>query len=364
MYIRKLAAAAGFACGAALAFAPLASADSSSDAASTIDSLLSGLSPAASTPINLDISFDGYTIYDGGGSAVANTGAEGNGNFDLAIAYGADSSATAEGGTGDYALADGTYALANAGSTTSGATGFNYDYAEDIGNNPDPTSYVGAPDGAYAGGGSLIGNTDATTASSHDTAYFFGNGGTDGATTDGGNSGAFAGDSGLIGYGHTAGSGDTAYTNGNLDGFGDGSAAVGGSNDYASSTGSETGDNEGAFAAFGDNNTAIADTDYTTSDTGVSATFGDGNYAYVYGPDNSGASAGGESADLLGNHDIAYVLDPFAGASGSADTAVSGGSGFSNDLAEVLFAHGNAAADTANLLYDIVSLFGNFSGSL
>jgi hypothetical protein len=30
----------------------------------------------------------------------------------------------------------------------------------------------------------------------------------------------------------------------------------------------------------------------------------------------------------------------------------------------VLLAHGNATADTANLLYDIVSLFGNFSGSL
>jgi|GEM_PF-4452798 len=31
MHIRKIAAAAGFACGAALAFAPLASADTSSD---------------------------------------------------------------------------------------------------------------------------------------------------------------------------------------------------------------------------------------------------------------------------------------------------------------------------------------------
>jgi hypothetical protein len=28
-----------------------------------------------------------------------------------------------------------------------------------------------------------------------------------------------------------------------------------------------------------------------------------------------------------------------------------------------LFAHGSTTADTANLLYDIVSLFGNFSGS-
>jgi len=44
------------------------------------------------------------------------------------------------------------------------------------------------------------------------------------------------------------------------------------------------------------------------------------------------------------------------------DTAVAG-NGFSNDLAEVLVAHGNATADTANLLYDIVSLFGTSTGS-
>ena len=347
----------GLGVGAGWAHMPVASADTSSDAAATTDSLLSGAALPAATPINLDISFDGYTIYDGGGSAVAETGAQGNGLYDFAIAYGADSTAIAEGGTGDYALADGTDALAKAGSLTSGATGFNYDYAEDIGNNP--TGPIdGAPDGAYAGGASLIGGTDATTASSHDSAYFIGNGGTDADTPDGGNSGAFAGDSGLIGYGSTAGSGDTAYTSGNLDGFGDGSAAVGGSNDFASSTGSETGTNEGAFAAFGANNTAIADANYDTNGDGVSATFGNGNYAYVYGPDDSTASAGGTSATDLGNNDIAYVSDPFSGATGMADSATAG-SGFSNDIAEVLLTHGNAVADTANSLYDIITLFGN-----
>ena len=64
--------AVGLGIGAAWAHMPLASADSSGDAASTIDSLISGL-PAAPTPIDIDISFDGYTIYDGGGSAVAFT---------------------------------------------------------------------------------------------------------------------------------------------------------------------------------------------------------------------------------------------------------------------------------------------------
>ena len=63
-----------------------------------------------------------------------------------------------------------------------------------------------------------------------------------------------------------------------------------------------------------------------------------------------------------GDSDVAYVTDPF-GAAGSSDSAVAGGGGFTNDLAEVLFAHGNATADSANLLYDIVSLFGNFTGT-
>ena len=80
---------------------------------------------------------------------------------------------------------------------------------------------------------------------------------------------------------------------------------------------------------------------------------GNGNYAYVDGPDNSTATA-------TGGGDVAYVSDPF-GTAGSPDTAIAG-DGFSNDLAEVLFTHGNATADSANLLYDIVSLFGPSSG--
>lgn len=132
MSMRKFAAAAGFACGAVLAFAPLAAADASSDAASTVDGLLSGVSPAAATPVNIDISFDGYSIYDGGGSATATTE---SGEYGLVIAYGAHATATAEGGTGDYALASGTDANAEAGSLTTGATGNNYDSAVDIGSN-------------------------------------------------------------------------------------------------------------------------------------------------------------------------------------------------------------------------------------
>jgi hypothetical protein len=330
---------------------------------STVDGLLSGASPAAPTAIDLDISFDGYTIYDGGGTAVADTGTPGNGDFDFAIASGADSSATAEGGLFDAAYADGTNALANAGSLTTGATDFNFDYAEDIGNN---TTVSGFPDGAYAGGGSLVtGGVDSgTTGSSYDTAIDIGD-------NDGGSSGAFAGDSALIGEGATAGSGDIAYTNGALDGGEDGSAAVAGNNNYASSTGSETGNYEGAFAGDGSNNTAIADTNYTTNFDGVDAGAGNGNFAYVDGPDNSTAVAGGTSPAFdgaptteLGNNNIAIVSDAFAALTSTPDSAIAGSTDTtagSSDLAEVLLTQGNAVADGGNLLYDIITLFGTIA---
>jgi hypothetical protein len=344
--------AVGLGIGAAWAHTPVASADTSTDWLSSVDSLVSGASPALVAPAVTDfqISFNGTDLFPTlGNEATATTVA---GQFGLAIAFGNGASATAEGGTGNYALADGTNALANAGSLTSGATGNNYNIAEDIGNNP--AGGAGAHDGAYAGAGSLIGATSSTGTDSNNSAYDFGNNGPDGAL--GGNSGVFAGDGQLIGEGG-AGNGDTAYTAGNLSGNNDGSAAVAGNNDFASSSGAETGTNEGAFAALGNNNTAIADATYTISGDGVRATDGNGNYAYVFGPDNSTAAASG-------GNDIAYVSDPFSGATGPADSAVAGGGSFTNDLAEVLLAHGNATADTANLLYDIVSLFGNFSGTL
>ena len=346
MNIRRIAAAATFATGAALAFAPLASADTTSDLSSSIDGLLSGATPAlAATPaLNLAISFDGYSLLSDG-TAKATTDA---GQFGLAIAYGDHATAYAAGGFGDNALASGTYALAEAGSKTAGATGFNFDSATDIGNNVDPSTYTGAPDGAYAGGGSLIGNTDAAAVSSNDTAQFLGNGGLNPLTANyegdfnGGNSGAFAGDSGLIGYNHVAGSGDTAYTSGNINGFGDGSAAVGGTGDSAYTTGTETGQNEGAFSAFGNYDSATADNNFTVDGSGVSATFGNGNYAFVDGPANSTADVGGSSADLS-NYNIGEVYDPFGS---TADGAIAGGHGLltgGSDLAEVLFTHGDAS---------------------
>jgi hypothetical protein len=361
MYIRKIAAAAGFACGAALAFAPLASADASTDWLSSADALLGGGLPAAVVPdVNLAISFDGISLLSEG-TAKATTDA---GQFGLAIASGDHATAYAAGGFGDNALASGTYALAEAGSKTAGATGFNFDSATDIGNNVNPQLLTGAPDGAYAGGGSLIaGGVDSTGVSTNDTAQFLGNGGIDPNVADqnGGNSGAFAGDSQLIGFNHVAGSGDTAYTAGNILGANDGSAAVGGNSDSAYTTGTETGANEGAFSGFGNFDSATADANYTISHDGVNATFGNGNYAFVDGPANSVAHVGGGAADLS-NYNLGSVFDPFGS---TADSATAGGHGLTtggSDLAEVLFTHGDASA-IGNLMYDIVSLFGNSAGS-
>lgn len=163
-----------------------------------------------------------------------------------------------------------------------------------------------------------------------------------------------------------AGSGDTACDASNNLVFGDGPAAVYGNNNFASESGNTDGTNEGAFSGLGNNNTAVVDTNYTESG-GVSAIGGNSNYAYVYGPDNSTADAGGTSTAIgdttttVGSNDVAYVDDPFS-TTALADFATAG-NGFSNDLAEVLFAHGGATADTANLLYDIVSLFGTSAGS-
>jgi hypothetical protein len=352
--------AVGFVIGAAWAHTPIALADSSSDWSSTIDSVVSGAAPAPATPIDLDISFDGYTIYDGNGSAYADTT---TGDYSLAIAYGdgayayalgtggsayADGSgadAYSGGGTGDVAEAVGTNASANAGGN-SVDTGANYDTAIDIGNNVDPSTYPGTNDGAYAGNADLVGSGSGTGA--YDTAIDIGNNTNDGLA--GGSDGSFAGAGGLDG-GSGDGNNDTAIDVGNNSGEGDGSDAGDGNGNYASESGGATGVDKYAYAGQGNDNTAVG----TTDNANVDAVLGNDNYAYVDGPANSTAYADN------GDSNVAYVSDPF-GAAGSPDSAFAG-DGFSNDLAEVLFAHGNASAETANLLYDIVSLFGNTAGS-
>jgi hypothetical protein len=331
--------------GAAWAHTPVASADSSGDWLSSIDGLLSGAFPAPATPIDLFISFDGYTIYDGGGSANALTT---TGDYGLAIAYGDDSYASATGGTGDYALAGGTNALALAGGESTD-TGANYDTAIDIGNNVDPDTYLGIVNGAYAGNSDLAGGTDGGTGV-HDTAIDIGNNTNDAG--NGGYDGSFAGAGGLVSEGGGGdGNNDTAIDLGNNTGEGDGPLALVGNGNYASESGGATGVDQQVAAFAGNDNTAIG----TTENANAYAYDGNDNYVYVDGPANSTAYA------WLGDSNIAYINDPFD-AAGSPDTAFAG-SGFSNDLADVLLAHGNATANSADLLYDIISLFGNFSGS-
>jgi hypothetical protein len=373
--------AVGLGIGAAWAQTPVASADSSSDWLSSVDSLLSGASPAAATPIDLEISFDGYTIYNGGGTAEADTN---TGDYSLAIAYGDNATAiagstggvaVADGadayagagtlGTGDVAVADGSGALAWAaggngdvseavgtnadaysGAAGMGVTGADYDTAIDVGNNTIPATY-GADVGAYAGNSDLGGGTDGGTGV-HDTAIDIGN--NTGNATFGSDDGAFAG-AGNLGAGLSGdGNNDTALVVGNNSAPADGAWSGGGNGNFASESGATEG---GAyvFAGQGNDNTAIGATENLAVDAGG----GNDDYAYVDGPANSTASA------EYGNSDVAYVIDPF-GAAGSIDHATAG-NGFSNDLAEVLFAHGSTTADSANLLYDIVSLFGNISGS-
>ena len=148
--------AIGLGLGAAWAHTPVASADSSTDLFSGIAGLdpgdLSAAALPAASPFDLDISVDGHTVLDLGNSAIATSD-----TGDIAIAFGANSTATAEGGFGDYALAT-SDATAIAGDPFAGATGNNFDFANASGFSSE----------AVAGNGSLA--TPDTTGSSFDYA--------------------------------------------------------------------------------------------------------------------------------------------------------------------------------------------------
>jgi hypothetical protein len=299
-------------------------------------------SPVALADTDFQISFDGMDLFPTTGNDA--TAITVTGEYGLAIAYGDGAYAYGGGGTGDFALASGTDAYAAAGSGIT--SGNNYDSAIDIGNNS------GVNDGAFAGVGCLVlgGACASGVTDSHDTAIDIGNNG-------GTNSGAFAGNGDLFGSG-TDGNGDTAYSFGNTDGTFDGAAAVDGNNNYASMSGDQTNSYDYSYAGVGNNNSAIDDTSASNYETEVLSYGGNGNYAYVYGPDNSTALAGGPGG---GNDNIAYVDDPY-GTAGNPDSAVAG-NGFNTDLAEVLFTHGNAVANTADYAYDIISPLGPEAGT-
>jgi hypothetical protein len=330
--------AVGLGIGAAVAHAPVASADPSGDWLSSIDSLLGGSAlPAPSSGLDLAISFDGYSlVHEGSASAYTNPG-----DYSLAIADGDEAGAYAEGGTGDFALADGTEALADAGGAPTD-TGANDDTAIDIGNN-DLTS-PGVYDGAYAGNADLDGGGSGT--GSGDTAIDIGN-------NTGYGDGSYAGAGGLT-DGVGDGNNDTAIDVGSNSSLLDGAIAVDGNGNYASESGSSSGQHDYAFAGVGNDNTAIDDdSDTTTNGAYVAAENGNDNYASVLGPENSHAFAGD------GDSNIAYVLDPF----GSTASDATSGDGFNSDLAAVLLTDGTAVANTANDAYDIVTAAGSEAGT-
>ena len=136
--------AVGLGIGAAVAHTPVASADSSGDWLSSIDSVLSGGAlPAPATSLDYQISIDGYDLFPTAGNTATAT----SGIGDIAIAYGDNSVAAAEGGFGDDAFADGAYATANAGDPTTGATGNNFDFASATGGGSEAVAgNGGAPD--------------------------------------------------------------------------------------------------------------------------------------------------------------------------------------------------------------------------
>ena len=174
--------AVGLGVGAAFASMPaIASADTSSDWLSAVDSFLSSAAPAADTTpaLNLAISMDGVTLFQSG-DASAISGSDG----DIAIANGAGASAYAF-GTDNYASVDGTDSSAVAGgydaahgkrltlttrlslsaTTTSAYAG------GDGASNPGTFDYAvifGNDDTALSGG-------DATGGGSYDGAYVEGN---------------------------------------------------------------------------------------------------------------------------------------------------------------------------------------------
>jgi len=173
--------AVGLGVGAAFASMPaIASADTSSDWLSAVDSFLGSAAPAADTTpaMNLAISMDGVTLFQEG-DATAASGSSG----DIAIANGAGASAYAF-GTDNYASVDGTDSSAVAGG---------YDAAQASGSTDDTAFAFGNNDFSYAGGDGasnpgtfdyavIFGNDntalsggDAAGAGSYDGAYVEGN---------------------------------------------------------------------------------------------------------------------------------------------------------------------------------------------
>jgi hypothetical protein len=253
--------AIGLGVGGAVAATPgIASADSSFDWLSTVDSFLTGGAfPAATTPeLNLAISFDGMSLFQDG-TAHAYSGANG----DIAIANGAGSTAYAF-GNNNYASVDGTGSTAVAGAySDSGAGG-----------SADNTAFVfGDHSFGYAG------TTDAANPGNFNYAVIFGN-----------DNGAWAG-------GNAAGSGsyDGAYVEGNNLGTANAQGA-----DYLADILKFYGDGGSTSAAAADSTNLLS----TTDPSGALAD-GQAFWADLFSGDTSGALTAGTNfwTDLVAAFD-------------------------------------------------------------
>jgi hypothetical protein len=175
---------AGYRGGAFASTPPIASADSSADWLSSIDSLLSSTAlPAADPSTNVAISVDGITILQEG-SAHADSGTNG----DIAIADGANSCADAT-GTDSYATVYGDGSTAVAGG---------------VGSSTDIASVVGDDSHAVAGG----------AGSSENAALIYGDSSTSTA-------GGYGDNPGTLDIADIIGSNDTALAGSNATGVGD-----------------------------------------------------------------------------------------------------------------------------------------------
>ncbi len=294
--------AVGLGIGGALAATPgIASADSSFDWLSTVDSFLSGgaLSAADTTPaLNLAISFDGMSLFQDG-TAHAYTGTDG----DIAIANGAGATAYAF-GSNNYASVDGVGSTAVAGAYSDGGAGAS----------SDNTAFVfGDNSFGYAG------TTDAANPGNFNYAVIFGN-----------NDTAWAG-------GNAAGSGsyDGAYVEGsNL-----GTAHAQGA-DYLADILKFYGDGGSTTTA------AAAESTNLLSTTDPSGALADGQafWADLFSGDTSGALTAGTNywADLVSGLDA-------SGALGDSSTVWT-------DLISA-FDGAGTAADFSHLWTDLTTLF-------
>jgi hypothetical protein len=296
--------AVGLGIGAAVAHSPVASADTSTDWLSAIDTLLAGGAfPALVTPaLDYQISFDGYDLFPTTGNlATASTAV---GSFGLAIAVGDGADASANSGNGNVAIDIGDNSGVANGVVADDGNG---NFAIDVGNNSGVSDQVFADDGnnnVAIGFGNNSGTSDAVFADE-------GNGNT--AIDIGNNSAVSQGVSADEGNGNTA-------------------IAMGG--------------NDSAGAYDGDNNYAEV-----VGPAGSSATAFGGNHDISYILDPFGSTASTADSGDGGNFDLAAVLL-------TDGTATAQGSDFLYDIISALGNEsGTLPASLATLLTDLAALF-------